>query len=160
MKFLCDDNLGKLAKYLRLLGYDTFYLSTISDGQLLAAMLKENRLVLTRDHRLATRIDESKFVLITDDIPEKQLRQIVDKLKLKPNPESIFSRCLICNDICIEIAKDDIKNEVFPYILKSKERFRKCPSCGRIFWQGSHYKNMLEKLQIVLGSDFSVKGQK
>jgi uncharacterized protein with PIN domain len=160
MKFLCDDNLGKLAKYLRLLGYDTFYFSTMSDGQLLAVMLKENRLALTRDHRLARRIDELKYVLITDDIPEIQLRRVVAKLELKPDPQALFSRCIICNDICIEVAKNDIENEVFPYILKSKEWFRKCPSCGRIFWQGSHHKDMLRKLQIILGGDFSIKGQK
>jgi uncharacterized protein len=159
MKFLCDDNLGKLAKYLRLLGYDTYYLSTISDAQLLSTMLKEGRIVLTKDHHLAPRIEQSRLILIENDIPDQQLRQVITCLNLRPKREELFMRCLVCNDLCSAISQDDIKDRVFPYILKSKESFRKCLSCGRIYWRGSHYKDMVRKLEDILGADFSSKAE-
>jgi len=102
MKFLCDDNLGKLAKYLRMLGLDTFFRSDIRDAELLGVMLKQNRIVLE------------------------------------------------CNVLCDDVTKDDIIDEVFPYIIKTQDNFKRCPSCRRIYWQGSHYKDMVGKLADVI----------
>jgi uncharacterized protein with PIN domain len=150
MKLLCDDNLGKLAKYLRMLGFDTFFKVDISDSELLGVMLRENRIVLTRDHHLIKRIEPGRFVLIETDSPEEQLKHVVESLKLPVDRDNLFSRCLECNEVCVDVAKDEIKDEVFPYIIKTHDSFRRCPSCGRIYWQGSHYKDMMEKLKGVL----------
>jgi uncharacterized protein len=151
MKFLCDDNLGKLAKYLRLLGFDTAFAATISDGELIAKMLREDRLVITRDRQLADRIEAGRVVLVDIDSPEEQLRQVIQKLKIPIIKEQFFSRCLLCNEVCREINPNDIKDNVFPYILKTKDQFRRCPKCGRLFWQGSHYKHMIANLDKIIG---------
>ena len=153
MKFLCDDNLGKLATYLRLLGYDTFYQATISDAQVLSTMLKEGRVVLTKDHNLASRIEPTSLVLIESDNPEQQIRQVIERLRLKSDQALLFSRCLLCNSECLNVSKDEIKERVFPYILRTKETFKKCPTCGRIYWQGSHYKDMVARLKEIFGGE-------
>jgi len=151
MQFLCDDNLGKLARYLRMLGYDTYFKSALNDAELLAVMLKPNRLVLTRDTQRIKRIEPERYLLIETDSPEQQLKTVVKHFDLQINKSSLFTRCLECNVICHEVAGDDIKDEVFPYIIKTHDRFKRCPSCRRIYWQGSHYKDMIEKLENVIG---------
>ena len=149
-KFLCDDNLGKLARYLRMLGYDTFFEKTLDDARLLSTMLKENRIVLTRDRKLIKRLPAGRFVLIEDDSPEEQLKSVLKNRGIKPDRDAFFSRCLECNEPCVEISRDEIEEKVFPYILKKHENFSKCPACGRIFWPGSHYKDMVRKLDSIL----------
>jgi hypothetical protein len=151
MKFICDDNLGKLAKYLRLMGFDTAYSATIGDAQLIAKMLKEERMVITRDRRLAEKIEAGKVVVVDSDSPEEQLRQVISKLDLQIDRGQFFSRCLVCNEMCQNITPEEIKGRVFPYILKTQNQFRHCPKCDRIFWQGSHYKHMVAKLNEILG---------
>ena len=147
MKFLCDDNLGKLAKYLRMLGFDTFFRVDIEDAELLGVMLKEDRLVLTRDHRLAGRIEPGRHLLIATDLPEEQLKFVIDKLNLEIDKDNLFSICLECNAVCQAVDADEIKDKIFPYIIKTQDSFKRCPSCGRIYWQGSHYKDMVQKLK-------------
>lgn len=147
MCFLCDDNLGKLARYLRMLGFDTFFKSEISDAELLGVMFKQDRIVLTRDTRLIKRIEQGRFLHISSDLPEEQVRQVIDKFQLSLDEDRIFSRCLECNELCESVSKDEIEGKVFPYILKTHEKFQRCPSCKRIYWQGSHYKDMWEKLK-------------
>lgn len=151
MKFVCDDNLGKLARYLRLMGFDTAFITPISDPELIALMLKEDRLVITRDTRLAERIEPDKVAVIDTDFPDQQLLQIITKFNLPVEPDKFFSRCLICNELCHDISRESIKDKVFPYILRTKNQFRQCPKCQRIFWQGSHYNRMLTKLNQLLG---------
>jgi uncharacterized protein with PIN domain len=147
MKFLCDDNLGKLAKYLRLIGFDTAFVTPISNPELISKMLKENRLVITRDKRLADRIEANRVVVVDIDSPEEQLWYVIKILGLQIIPENFFSRCLICNEICRETKAEEIREKVFPYILKTKNQFRRCPKCDRIYWQGSHYYRMMDRLR-------------
>lgn len=150
MKFICDDNLGKLARYLRLMGFDTAFVTPISDAGLIALMLKEDRLVITRDLRLAERIESEKVAIVDTDFPDKQLLEVLAKFNPPIERQRFFSRCLICNEPCHEISPDDIKDKVFPYILRTKIQFRQCPRCNRIYWQGSHYHRMFDKLNQLL----------
>ena len=151
MKFLCDDNLGKLARYLRMLGFDTYFKSDIEDAELLGIMLKENRMVLTRDHRLVKRIERERYLLIETDSAEHQLKYVIEKLSLQIAKDKLFTVCLECNEVCQEVGSDEIRDEVFPYIIKTRDSFRRCPSCRRIYWQGSHYKDMVERLREIVG---------
>jgi uncharacterized protein with PIN domain len=151
MKLLCDDNLGKLAKYLRILGFDTFFKVDIADAELLGVMLKENRIVITRDHRLIRRIEPGRFLLVESDSPEIQLKQVIDQLRLPLDRSNLFSRCLECNEVCGDVTADEVKNQVFPYIIKTQDTFKRCPSCRKIYWRGSHYKDMVEKLREIMG---------
>lgn len=90
-------------------------------------------------------------MLIETDSPDEQLMAVIRGLNLKVNENELFSRCLICNEVCHDVAKKDIADEVFPYTIKIHQQFKKCPACGRVYWQGSHYKDMVKKLRAVIG---------
>jgi uncharacterized protein with PIN domain len=148
MKFICDDNLGKLAKWLRTLGYDTLFFDPIEDGELVARALKDDRVVLSRDTQLSRfklKLGE-KLVLISSDKPLEQLKQVLKHLKLKPGKESLFSRCLLCNEPLEDVEKEKIKDKLYPYVYRTQDEFSRCPECGRIYWPATHVERMREKL--------------
>ena len=146
MRIICDDNLGKLASYLRILGYDTLFEENIDDSSLLKTASADKRILLTRDRKLASRSHPIGFFLIEDDDPLQQLNAVIVGLDMKIDPENLFDRCSRCNRICEVVDKERIKEEVFPFILKTQEVIKRCPSCRRYYWKGSHYKNILKKL--------------
>jgi uncharacterized protein with PIN domain len=148
MKFICDDNLGKLAKWLRTLGYDTLFFDPIEDGELVARALKDDRVVLSRD----TQLSRFKFKLgenllrIESDKPLEQLKQVLDQFKLKPNKGLMFSRCSVCNEPLEKIEKDKIEDRLYPYVRKTQDNFVHCPNCDRIYWSATHVERMMKTL--------------
>lgn len=147
MKFIADEMLGKLATWLRILGYDTLYISPTTDGNLVARAFKEKRVILTRDTRLVERKHMPKFVLIKSDDYNEQLRETIKELDLKPDPDKMFSRCLICNVLIEQVQKKDIKDKVPEYTYTTHDNFFKCPNCGKIYWTGTHIQNVRDKLR-------------
>jgi len=148
MKFICDDNLGKLAKWLRTLGYNTLFFDPIEDGELVSRALKENRVVLTRDTHLSRfklKLGERLFYLESDK-PLEQLKQVVLHFKLKTNKELLFSRCLVCNQVLEKVEKEKIKERLYPYVYKTQNIFVRCPQCDRIFWSATHVQKMIKTL--------------
>jgi uncharacterized protein with PIN domain len=149
-KFIVDHNVGKLAKWLRLMGYDARFFRGGSDAELVAIALKEGRIILTRDTRIMQRRlvtkGKLKALLITSDQPENQIHQLIDSLKLDYhfNP---FSLCLECNQPLVERKKAELKELVPPYVFKTQEQFRQCPACGRIYWRGTHWRAMTRRLE-------------
>jgi len=146
MKFACDDNLGKLASYLRILGFDTYFYENIDDNSLLKNASVEKRVLLTRDRKLASRTHPYGILLIENDDPLQQLKFVITNLDFKIEPSMLFNRCSKCNEICKIVEKDEISDEVFPFIIKTQDIIKQCPSCKRYYWKGSHYKNILKKL--------------
>jgi uncharacterized protein with PIN domain len=148
MRFICDDNLGKLTKWLRTLGYDTLFFDPIEDGELVARALKEDRVVLSRD----TQLSRFKFKLgenllhIESDKPLEQLKQVVDHFKLKPDKESVFCRCSVCNEPLEKVEKERIKDRLYPYVYKTQDHFVHCPRCDRIYWSATHVERMAKTL--------------
>jgi uncharacterized protein with PIN domain len=148
MKFICDDNLGKLAKWLRTLGYDTLFFDPIEDGDLIARGLKEDRAVLSRDTQLSRfkpKLGE-RLIFIQSDKPLEQLKQVLEYLKLKPNKELLFSLCLLCNEPLEDVKKEEIKDKLYPYVYRTYNQFSRCPKCNRIYWPATHVDRMREKL--------------
>jgi uncharacterized protein with PIN domain len=148
MKFICDDNLGKLAKWLRTLGYDTLFFDPIEDGELVARALKDGRVVLSRDTHLSRfklKLGE-RLILIRSDRPLVQLKQVLEHFKLKPRKELLFSRCLLCNEPLEDVDREKIKDQLYPYVYRTHEEFSRCPKCGRIYWPATHVEKMREKL--------------
>jgi len=149
-KFIVDHNVGKLAKWLRLMGYDARFFRGESDAELVAIALKEGRVILTRDTRIMRRRlvtkGKLKSLLIASDQPQLQIRQLIDSLKLdyRFNP---FSLCLECNQPLVERKKAELKQLVPPYVFKTQEQFRQCPSCQRIYWRGTHWRAMTRRLE-------------
>ena len=153
MKFICDDNLGKLTKYLRILGFDTLFKENIEDNELLRLADSEQRFLLTRDHQLIDKSHPYGVLLLENDDPLLQLKTILEALSLKINVAQLFLRCSQCNEICNEVDKSQIGNEVFPFIIRIQEIISQCPSCKRYYWKGTHYQKLLKKLKSVISNN-------
>ncbi|MCJ7578277.1 MAG: Mut7-C RNAse domain-containing protein [candidate division Zixibacteria bacterium] len=146
LKFICDDNLGKLAKWLRTLGYDTLFELTIEDGEMVSLALKEDRIILSRDTKLSRFKIKDKYLLIQSEKPLEQLKQVIDHFKLKIDKDNLFSRCMVCNQPLQEIKKEKIKDRLHPYVYQTQENFVYCSVCDRIYWAGTHVEKMAKKL--------------
>jgi len=149
MKFLVDFMLGRLCKWLRLLGYDASYFVSEKKNDLIYQSLKEGRVILTRDHRLSKK-KALKLVVINSDLLEEQLKQVFSELNIEADPDEIFTRCLVCNEILLEAQKEKVKDRVPSYVFQTQEEFSYCPSCQRIYWKGTHWdlaNQVIEKIK-------------
>jgi ribosomal-protein-alanine acetyltransferase len=150
-KFIADAMLGKLARWLRILGYDTIYFTEKADGDLIRIAREEERIILTRDTRLIKRGDLGKFFFIQDNNHWKQLQEACQGLDLKVDPRFFLSRCLICNREIVRVTKKSVRGKVPEYVFKTQEVFFSCPDCQRIYWGATHRTNMLREIGQVLG---------
>jgi len=151
--FLADDHLAKLARWLRILGFDTLYFERIENSDLIRKAVEEKRIVLTRDTDIARDPGGARCIFIRSDNWIEQIKQIVSELGLAVNRDSLFSRCLLCNTLLQPIPKPDVKERVPPFVFQTQEEFVLCPSCGKIYWQGTHVSRVLDKLKPIFGSD-------
>jgi uncharacterized protein with PIN domain len=147
---MVDHNVGKLAKWLRIMGYDALLFVGEDDGKMVKAALAQNRVILTKDTQIMRRrlvtSGRLKAILIEDSDPKAQLRQIVDVLNLDYQFRP-FSLCLECNQSLVEKGRDEVRGSVPPYVLKTRSQFMKCPSCHRVYWQGTHWEAMSRELE-------------
>jgi uncharacterized protein with PIN domain len=136
-RFLVDFMLGRLARWLRILGYDTNYVTQESQNNVAMLSLKENRIVITRNNRLSFQ-RTIKSVLIKDDHLPQQLRQLVDERIVVAAKKRFFTRCTVCNTQVTSIAKEEIKTLVPDFVYKTQKEFSRCSKCGKIYWTGTH----------------------
>ena len=148
--FIADDQLGKLARWLRILGFDTLYFRHIDDTELIAKAAEEKRILLTRDTRIADDPGPANCILIQSDDWIEQMKQLIAQLKLKLTPKNLFSRCLLCNSPLQPIPKADVRERVPPFVFQTQQEFVHCPSCDKIYWQGTHVSHVLDKLKPLL----------
>ncbi len=144
MKFIADVMVGKLARYLRMAGYDVLYINDATDDEIIKIAIKSGRIVFTRDSlMLERRIFKNgvlKSVFIKHDLLIDQLRQVRSELGLSLNPD--LARCLVCNDILTDANRTKARDKVPPYVFKTQEDFMYCSKCGRYYWRGTHYDNI------------------
>jgi len=138
IRFICDDNLGRLARYLRAAGFDTVWERSISDSQLIRVALDENRCILTRDRRLAAMTLARNVFLIEPDNWREQLHSVLRHYELTINRNAMFVRCLEDNAVTITVAKESIRGLVSPFTYETHDTFRQCPLCRRVYWSGTH----------------------
>ncbi len=150
-KFIADAMLGKLARWLRILGYDTTYFAKKADGDLIRIAKEQERIVLTRDTRLIKREDLGEFFFIQNNSHWKQLQEAYQGIELKVDPRFLLSRCLICNAEIERVAKESVRGKVPEYVFKTQERFFSCPDCQRIYWGATHRTNILQEIGQILG---------
>lgn len=150
MRFLADNMLGRLATWLRLLGYDTAYLPHTDDHELARAARAENRILLTRDVEL-TRRRGIRSVLIESEQIAEQLRQVFRELRL--TAREAFSRCAECNVTLDAVSQAAVRGEVPPYVYQTQTRFRRCPRCGRVYWRGTHWARMVAQIEDTLNAE-------
>jgi len=148
IKFLADRMLGKLVKWLRILGYDTAYPSFDDDLSLILIARQENRILLTRNTNLIKRRNICDFLFVKGDHWEEQLAGIIKGLKLEINLNlKIFSRCSLCNTLTKNINKKEVKTHVPPYVFSTQVKFVYCPYCKKYYWRGTHWQSMTQKIQ-------------
>jgi len=146
VRLIADSMLGKLAKTLRMLGFDAAYDPFIEDRELVRRARAENRVVLTRDTQLLRRRDLPRFVFVESDHLREQLAQVARELELKLEGGAAFTRCLVCNGELMPVAKESVRREVPPYVYQTQDAFVRCAECGRIYWRGTHVEGMERRL--------------
>ena len=145
LRFIADEMLGKLAKWLRTIGYDTVCYTGGGDSALVQQALAEDRVILTRDSHLVKRKLARKFLFIRSEHPREQFRQVVNELGLDAQSK-LFTRCLVCNGELVRAEKEDIRDRVPSYTYLTQDRFYECPGCERVYWPGTHKDSMLQMI--------------
>ena len=145
LKFAADRMLGRLVKWLRVIGQDVIYGPHLTGYGLIRAARRENRLILTRDRRLKKK-QPPEFILIESDHYGDQLLQVIETCHLRPL-KNTFSRCLICNTPLRPKGKDSVKELVPPYVFSTQEKFFWCSECQRVYWPATHQQRMVEELR-------------
>lgn len=147
-KFIADAMLGRLAKWLRILGYDTLYYPEIDDRELIMRSVEEDRLILTRDTRLIKWRIARRHLFVREDDVRNQLRQVIAELGLDTS-SLLFTRCCECNGELAPFEKGDALGRVPVYVYQTQEKFSICSNCKRIYWKGTHYARILEELKVI-----------
>lgn len=145
-RFLLDNHLGKLATYLRMLGFDALYRNDFQDQELVEILQGEARILLTRDRRLLMRKSVRAGYWVRSTTPEEQTREVVRRYHLAGEIRP-FHRCLRCNSALQAIGKAAVLERLEPLTRKYYEEFYICPDCQRVYWKGSHY----ERMQALIG---------
>ena len=140
-RFIADTMLGSLAKKLRLLGIDTAYISDPDDSELKYLVRSQGRILLTRDLNLFKEMGDLGWSVTGKDVREEFL-SLAEKLKPFSDLLLPFSRCLDCNDPLQSMELSEAEGKVPPFIFQSQKNFTHCPSCGKVFWKGTHSERM------------------
>lgn len=150
-RFVVDVNVGRLAKWLRAMGYDTIFPEENGDNELVRIALRENRVLVTRDAGIAlrrvVRLGQVTVALVEKDDLRGQLTQLVRDLEL--DLSGGFSLCVCCNEPLYPIDKQDVADRLPPYVLLTQPKFFQCPECRRVYWPGTHLANMKSELSQV-----------
>lgn len=139
--------LGKLARWLRLLGFDARYERRMPDHRLVEVANAEDRTLLTRDRRLVRRRACRRYCLVESDDPREQVVQVVEELGLDVRRQRWFDRCLDCNRPLEGRAKEEIRDRVPSYVYANHDVFAACPSCERVYWRGTHVDDLDRRLR-------------
>lgn len=143
IRFVADGHVAALARYLRLLGFDTLCEQTWDDDVLAAVSADDDRVLLTRDRGLLKRRIVERGVLVWDHDPDIQLLEVVRRLGLADRMRP-FTRCMRCNGLLEDVEKPDVELSLESGTLRSVDRFRRCRDCRRVYWQGTHHPRLVE----------------
>lgn len=149
-RFILDVHLGKLAKYLRMTGFDTLYEKNYVDSEIVEISCKERRIILTRDVGILKHKTISHGYWIRSQDPQKQLREVIKRFDLFKRIRP-FHRCMNCNGLITEIRKDSVIAQLQPNTRNYYDEFYRCRSCKKIYWKGSHYERMQKFIRSISG---------
>jgi uncharacterized protein len=145
--FVIDSMLGKLAKWLRILGFDVRY-EQLKNQEQIDAYRRQGFLLITRNRKWS---GQSRVFWLKANDPLEQLREVVLQVPVAPQEIRLLQRCIRCNDQLEEIAREDAFGHVPDYVFETHTSFRQCLACQRIYWSGSHPKRVMQRLQRELG---------
>jgi uncharacterized protein with PIN domain len=148
-RFVADVMLGRLAKWLRIAGFDVLYSNRYKDDELVALSGREGRILLSRDTRLLVRKSVRHFIFLESEKITEQIHQIFELTRTASLP-GLLTRCLACNELLAEIRKEAVRQSVPPYVFETQGHFKTCPRCRRVYWAGTHRQAVLRTLQGLL----------
>lgn len=148
MKFLCDQMLGTLAKWLRILGFDTYFADEkVKDIELLNIAQDENRILISRDKELIQRCKKRQIdsIFLESKDLDEQIKKTLKNINVNKN--QILTRCTVCNSILEKVEKKQVKGKVPEKVFNFKDEFWYCPNCDKFYWHGSHFDKMKQKIR-------------
>ena len=150
-RFIADTHLGRLAAYLRMLGFDTLYRNDYHDEDLAQLSVRERRVLLTRDRGLLKRTVVTRGYCLRNTEPARQLAEVLQHFELLP-AVAPFRRCMHCNAMLRPVEKEAVSDRLLPETKQHYDEFFACPECARVYWKGSHYRRMQRFIASVLSS--------
>lgn len=151
MKFILSKELGKLAQWLRILGFDAEYFQKDNRSSLIVQALRDDRIILTRNHHFPLHLG-IRIIQINSEKIKEQVVEVLKALNLPVNKDIMFSRCVICNTALTAIEKKQVKEKIPGYVFETQDSFLSCLKCGRIYWQGTHWGNVLKTMEEIWSS--------
>jgi hypothetical protein len=148
MKFLLTKELGRLAKWLRICGFDAEYFTENKPGAAIVAALKSDRMILTRNHHMPLGRGIA-IMQIHAELVQEQLVEVCRNLGISPSASEFFSRCTVCNEPLQPIEKSGVKDKVPQYVFETQDKYFSCSKCKRIYWQGTHWQSVAAALRSV-----------
>jgi hypothetical protein len=147
--FILDVHLGKLARLLRMLGFDTLYRNDYEDPEIIEIALRDHRIILTRDLGILKQRAVTHGYYIRSKRPLEQAREVIHRFDLA-DQVTPFARCMACNGPLVEVAKECVRARIPAKTARYYDRFYTCPTCDKVYWRGSHYERMKEKIARIL----------
>ena len=147
-KFICDVHLGRLARYLRMLGFDIAYKNNFDDEEIVKKSIEGRRAILTKDKGILKRNEVTHGYFVRSKKVEEQTKEVIKRFNLQKQIKE-FTRCLECNTELIKIAKEKISGNLPPKVNQSQEEFFSCPGCGKLYWKGTHHQKMLAFIELI-----------
>lgn len=151
-RFACDAMLGRVARWLRALGYDTAYEPDVEDRDLVRRAVAERRIVVTRDRRLPEEWRIGGVIVLESEAPAEALREIDRRVSLEW-PRELFTRCLGCNVPLQPVSAAEVEAQAPPRVRAEHDDFRRCPACERVYWPGGHVRRLARRLAEALADD-------
>jgi uncharacterized protein len=152
IKFILDSHLGKLAAYLRMLGFDALYRNDYEDRQLAEVAEMEGRILLSRDRRLLMRKQVQAGYCVRKHNPQDQLKDVLNRFRLYSHIRP-FQRCIRCNARLEKVSKEQVLDMLEPLTKLYYSSFSICPACHQVYWPGSHYEHMQRMIQKIIPED-------
>ncbi len=156
-RFVLDGHLGRLAAYLRLLGFDTLWRNDFDDETLIQFSQQEERALLTRDQGLLKRKMVTRGYWVRSTVPREQAREVLERFDLRRNVAP-FTRCLVCNGMLRSAPFEEVKEQLLPGTARAYREFWRCDQCAKVYWKGSHYRRMEALVREVLSEAAGDRG--
>lgn len=149
--FIADVMLGSLAKWLRILGFDTLYFRSIDDNELIRIAKQQDRILLTRDGGICGSRKAGKCLLVESEIAIEQIRQVLKSVGTEVSRTAPMSICTTCNGRLSVVPKESVSGEVPDYVFRKTSAFFRCVDCGKVYWEGSHKRLISAVIEHIAG---------
>jgi uncharacterized protein with PIN domain len=149
MRFVCDSTVGKLARLLRMAGFDTAYVKEDDLARVLALSKGENRLIVSRNSKYLELQLASNFYHVTADEPLDQFRKLVSDLQMQLDEKRFLTRCLQCNEPLEMIATEKVLERLYDFVARTQQEIFICPRCDKLYWHATHAHAMIARLMAV-----------